>query len=713
MNRWLGATAIATVALWFSLGTQSTLPHLTRGAEDWSGDFRSYYLPNAEFTAHRLAEGRLPLWNPYQGAGGPFLATIQPGVLYPPNWLHAVLPSTLAFPVLIGMHLALAVLTAGALARQLGASLFGASFAGLAYATSFQVIGSVWTPPLVYTAAWMPAVLLAVDRIIDRPSGTAIAALAVVTALPALAGWPYTVALTALTCALYGIVRLLVQTLRERAIPWRVGLALAAGAAIGVALAAPQLLPSSELLARSCRALGSIIEEQAIFVSVPHDPEIFVRTIVARGFNDGVPGYAALLLAPLSLALPGPHRWRVALLLAIGAFGLLASFPGSTPVYGWLRELPVLADFRFPYRYRLLTTLALSIAAGVGASHLQHALRRLPYADWIVGIVVGVAAVGWGSVAVLKTVSPFSRDFGTPQSVAEQIAETGVRWEPAPYERVYWTGRSHKLRDPGKVSVVYDMEPLTLARTAQLLTYFETGRARTLLTLRPSNDPRKQHEDWVSSPFFGWLNLPNDSARAAIIDLFSIGTLVDRAPPAWLADRYDRISADGAELSVFRNPHALPRAYRVAAAIEEPPKLAAALRLMTSDGFDARAMVLLHDPPAELLRHGTVPFDPGSVVIEVYRPERVRLATRGSTPAIVVLTDAYYPGWEATVDGQPSALYRANTNFRGVAVPAGEHTVEMRYAPRSLARGGWLAALGAAGLGFALWQGRPTRAADD
>ncbi len=706
MSRWLGATAIATVVLWLSLGTQATLPTLTRGAEDWSGDFRSYYLPNAEFAASRLADGNLPLWNPYQGAGGPFLATIQPGVLYPPNWLHLLLPSEIAFLALISLHLALAVLTAGALARQWGASRIGAAVAGLAYATSFQVVGSVWTPPLVYTAAWMPAVLLAVDRIIDRPTGTSIAALAAVTALPALAGWPYTLALTALTCALYGGARLLTRVVRERTIPWRVGASLAVGAGLGVLLAAPQLLPASELLGLSCRALGSIIEEQAVFVPGPHDPAVFVRSILSRGFNDGVPGVAALLLAPLSLVLPGPHRGRIALLLAIGGFGLLASFPGSVPVYGWLRELPVLSDFRFPYRYRLLSTLALSIAAGMGASHLQQALRRVPRAGTVAGVVALAVAAGWGTLPVLRSVSPFSRDFGPARSVAEEIEATGLRWNPDPYARVYWTGRSHKLRRPGDVSVVHDMEPLTLARTAQLLTYFETGRARTLLTLKPSKDPRKKHEDWVAAPFFGWLNLPGDSSRAAILDLFSIGTIVDRAPPTWLADRYERVSAAGAEESVFRNRHALPRAYRVAAAIPEPPRLATALKLMTSELFDPRTMVLLQKPPASISQHRPVPFDPAGVEIESYQPETVRLKTHGETAAIVVLTDAYFPGWVATVDGQPADLYRANANFRGVAVPAGEHTVEMRYSPRSFATGIWLAALGGVGLLFALGQGR-------
>ncbi|MGE4607440.1 MAG: YfhO family protein [Myxococcota bacterium] len=707
MSRWPVATAIAAALLWLSLGTQASLPVLTRGAEDWSGDFRSYYLPNAEFAANQLAQGRLPLWNPYQGAGGPFLATVQPGVLYPPNWLHLLLPPENAFLALIALHLALAAVTASALAQRLGASPIGASIAGLAYATSFQVLASVWTPPLVYTAAWMPAVLLAVDRLIDRPTASSTAALAAVTALLALAGWPYTLALTALVCGLYAAGRLLIRVVRDRAIPWRVCAALAAGVVIGMLLAAPQLLPASELLARSCRALGSIIEEQAIFVPGPHDPEIFIRSTLRRGFNDGVPGYAALLLAPLALLLPGPHRGRVALLLAIGGFGLLASFPGSFPVYSWLRELPVLADFRFPYRYRLLSTLALSIAAGVGASHLQHAVRRFPHASSVVGGVALIAALGWGTLPVLNAVSPFSREFGLPQTVAEQIARIGANWNPEPYERVYWTGRSHKIRDPNDVFVVHDMEPLTLARTAQLLTFFETGQARTLLTLEPSSDPRKKHEDWVAAPYFGWLNLPGDSARAVILDLFSVGTILDRSPPYWLADRYERISPAGAETVVFHNPHALPRAYRVAVAIREPAKLAGALRLMASEHFDPRAMVLLDDPPAPLLRRRRpVPFDPNGVEIELYLPEMVRLKTRGRNPAIVVLTDAYFPGWMASVDGRPVDLYRANANFRGVAVPAGEHVIEMRYAPRSMATGGWLAVLGVLGIAAALWRSR-------
>jgi uncharacterized membrane protein YfhO len=83
------------------------------------------------------------------------------------------------------------------------------------------------------------------------------------------------------------------------------------------------------------------------------------------------------------------------------------------------------------------------------------------------------------------------------------------------------------------------------------------------------------------------------------------------------------------------------------------------------------------------------------VRVAVYQPERVVLHTRGDEAAAVVLTDVYFPGWEATLDGAAVALLRANLNFRAVAVPAGEHEIEMRYRPASLRWGAGLALLAA------------------
>ena len=78
------------------------------------------------------------------------------------------------------------------------------------------------------------------------------------------------------------------------------------------------------------------------------------------------------------------------------------------------------------------------------------------------------------------------------------------------------------------------------------------------------------------------------------------------------------------------------------------------------------------------------------------------VAARVTAPALLVLSDSFFPGWEALVDGTRAPIVCADYAFRGVALAAGEHRVEFRYRPRSfragvaLAAGGLVLALGAA-----------------
>ena len=78
-----------------------------------------------------------------------------------------------------------------------------------------------------------------------------------------------------------------------------------------------------------------------------------------------------------------------------------------------------------------------------------------------------------------------------------------------------------------------------------------------------------------------------------------------------------------------------------------------------------------------------------------------------AAPAILVVSDAYSSDWDVTVDGQPATLYRANYSFRGVWLPAGDHTIEFTYRPRAFLIGGAISVLALLGLGVAgLWYWR-------
>jgi hypothetical protein len=68
-------------------------------------------------------------------------------------------------------------------------------------------------------------------------------------------------------------------------------------------------------------------------------------------------------------------------------------------------------------------------------------------------------------------------------------------------------------------------------------------------------------------------------------------------------------------------------------------------------------------------------------------PGRIIHQISTDTPALLILSEPHYPGWQATVDGQPAPILRADYVLRAVPVPAGEHTVELRFQPLSFTIG--------------------------
>jgi hypothetical protein len=202
--------------------------------------------------------------------------------------------------------------------------------------------------------------------------------------------------------------------------------------------------------------------------------------------------------------------------------------------------------------------------------------------------------------------------------------------------------------------------------------------------------------DPLAAPYYGRIGLPGTAERAAILDLFSVSWILSDDPPEWLASRYEHAGQAGSS-AVYRNPHALPRVYRVQRAQREPMGLQAALAKLVAPGFDPRRQVLLDRVPAELEASGaaSAPHTDGAVELAADEPEHIALRTDGALPGVVVFADAWFPGWEARLDGVEVPLLRANLAFRAVAVPAGAHEIELRYRPRSLRIGIAIAALAA------------------
>ena len=106
-------------------------------------------------------------------------------------------------------------------------------------------------------------------------------------------------------------------------------------------------------------------------------------------------------------------------------------------------------------------------------------------------------------------------------------------------------------------------------------------------------------------------------------------------------------------------------------------------RLFAAD-LDPKTSVILEQAPNIPLAHLA-----GSARTEVleYKEQKIVIKTTASDPAILVITDTFYPGWQATIDDQPAHIYRANYALRAIVVPAGSHTVRVTYNPFSLKLG--------------------------
>jgi hypothetical protein len=140
---------------------------------------------------------------------------------------------------------------------------------------------------------------------------------------------------------------------------------------------------------------------------------------------------------------------------------------------------------------------------------------------------------------------------------------------------------------------------------------------------------------------------------------------------------------DGERVDVLENRDALPRAWIVHSAKRATPE--EALEMLSSGAVDPRKTALLEGPLPKLTDPGDTSEDRASV--RRYEANEIELATSTATPGLLVVSEVYYPAWQAYIDGEPVPTYRADQLLRAVRVPAGEHTVELRYESSSLRTG--------------------------
>jgi hypothetical protein len=150
---------------------------------------------------------------------------------------------------------------------------------------------------------------------------------------------------------------------------------------------------------------------------------------------------------------------------------------------------------------------------------------------------------------------------------------------------------------------------------------------------------------------------------------------------------YDR------EVRIYQDRNTIGRAFWVDS-YEVVRDTEAAIVRARSHTFDPRSSVVLDGTPSFIRQASTA-----SAKVEVleHTPQRVTVRVDAASPGLLVLSDTYYPGWRAEVDGTAAHIFRANGVMRAVAVAPGSHTVRFTYAPRSFKLGAAISLLSLTG----------------
>jgi hypothetical protein len=717
------------------------------------GDAVQVFHPDLEWARSMVRAGHLPLWDPYVFGGWPVFASQQTAMLYPLNLLAYVMP----FFASVGVTVVLKTLLAGAgawwLCRRLHLGRPAALIAALAYSLGSYFV--IWLEhPHTNIYALIPWLLGAIDLICKRRRIGDAAMLAAIVGLCMLGGHPESSVIAGLAGAPFAAFCL---TGPDAAGARRRCLLLIAGAVVvGVAGGAVMLVPGEQLADQAPRlARGGTagLPDQSLLSALL--PDLWGRPDSGFEVASAPANYAERTLyigvLPLMLALVGLYRLRgrgqrffVGLLA--GAAVVSLHVPAVT---GAIDGLPGLS-FIALNRVLILVVLSLAILAGYGLERLLEADERERRVMFRLAAGLAVLPVLWlvrhGSL--LHDLPRFSdlapSLWGSSRTQAETGAGAVTRWALFAVgglgvigllSRSLRRGRGRQTTlalalGVGLVAVdllalnhgyhpaVPEAQAAPPATPSILLARAGQGSGRTIgfnEALIPNvssryllRDPRGHGLPALGRYLALWNGLggfgfeatrlrAGDGHVGRLLDDFGVTQLITRSQGSAPANAGLKLVARNRDAAVFRNSHALPRAY-VATTWQAVAGQAAALTATeqsTADQLRAAPVVEEADPsPAPAPAAATAAAVPhgGTVAFVDDGDDVVALNVVAHADGYLVLLDSYYPGWKVTVDGRPGSIHPANEAFRGVPIRAGHHEVVFTYRPSSIVNAAWLSA---------------------
>ncbi|MEP7290031.1 MAG: YfhO family protein [Chloroflexota bacterium] len=696
-------------------------------------DFRTLFYPLHQYIRETVQAGELPLWNPRIYIGHPVIGDPHAALLYPATWFMWLVGVERGMNLSMVFHMWLAAWGMARLTRSFGSTHVGGILAGIVYAMSGWAAARFYAGhyQLYVVFAWIPWALVAYRYALRRGTWRSGLPGAAVLGAAILAGHPPMLVYLVISLGTMWIFHI-AQSDDPMQAAWRATRQLAFIAVSGAILGAALLLPAAELTDVSVRTaddLGfvnsfALPPAQYISLALPTffgTPGVSQYGYWGMDFYQEFTAYAGLLpllAIPLAFRLRRREAWyfigmvAFGLVLSIGVEGALVAL-----FYQWI---PGFSLFRVPARGLFFVVLGMAGLTALLVSALQRGtpasrreLLRPAVRLWVpvataIAFAGAVFLAGWYSSASHVQPMPLRALID-----AGAFGEAGVILLGVWFALWLWTEANPKV---ARWALILTCLIITLdawhigIRIIQMAPIQEdpiwTG-ARTYVPTGADARVVAPYGFWNVASATGHLDVNGDDPLE--IETYNkLDNLSDDYDPLtpvntllgvkyMLADKpYDKpnfelIGKAGSDL-YYRRTDPFPRAWIAQNVIVEGND-DAVLQHITSGKEDLRKTVYI-DRPFDC------PTNPvaGAAAITTYRPNDVTIATSGSG-GLLVLSDQFYTGWQASVDGKDVETVRTLTAFRGVCVPAGDHTVQFKYRPLSFYAGviisvvGWLSLL--------------------
>jgi hypothetical protein len=684
-----------------------------------SGDFVDQFYVFSVFEARQLLSGHLPLWNPYTYGGHPFLADIQSAIFYPPSLLTILLSAPWGFPLYaLELEAIVHVFLAGLFTYLFARRLLRSNFAALVAAVTFAFGGYLTSYPIQQLAilevdVWLPLILLLLSVAWERSQergerrGFVWAGLAFGVSL--LAGHPQSSMYVFYVAVLYWGL----ETNRGRGSVWSKAGLFCLFVLTGLGVAAVQLIPSLEYTLLSSRAVGTY-EEMAHGFPL-HD---LLQIILPGVLSQWSPLYVGVL--PLLLACAGVfliRNRRVLFWAALAVAALLLSLGGSTFLYSALYLFaPGFGIFRSQERLAYVFSFAVAMLAGYGAAQVFGTWpgvvreRLSSFNRGLVALVVGALGLvlaflyGW-----LRAGLTVDSPFGPMLNRAVLLAIFGAFAAGCFFARQRGLLRSRAMMAVAMAVVVFDLFTINWQNNFQSTNPLnEYGPSALLAAVQVDEEGGRVYNEWQLPGNYGMFYEVQDVGGASPLRLRRYEDLVKAVPEErfWkLMNVKYAITWRGTLVPVtdvlYQEPGGqgttylhqlqeyLPRAWVVhqAQVIQGDQ----ALPLLAAGDFDPLQTVLLEEEPRASLS-GEADAGDSSVAVVEYEPSKIALDVDAAAEGMLVLSEVYYPGWRALVDGREAKIHRVDHALRGVEVEAGRSRVELSFDPITLKIGGVLSA---------------------